>query len=423
VTTIVLSPDFLSHYQPLGAIAKELHRRGERVVIATGHTMRPFVEADGLQWCHLDLAAGSNDGIAAAATHDRSEPAALNAFIDATRRGFVATLEFQASKRSRELLWNPIEVGHRIRGLLDEYEPDRILVDQVSLVSTLGVYATGRPFITVVPGHPTQLPVGDELYGNAWKWPDALHPSPDELATLRTTVSRVNASVTEIFNTALEALSTTARAVDDAFAVHGEQVLYHWESELHDPHRIAQLPARHLDLGPLVRNESLPAEYRAVADGKHPLVMIALGTFLVHRHDVLRAALRAVERTCARAVVAIGDHDPASFGPVPDDWVLARRVPQVALMPFAHCMISHGGNGSTQEALAAGTHHIMIPMSTDQMAIAADLVRVGRGHAADPNNLDIASLADTIEHTLTLDRSEPATSHLNQLATRPPTQK
>lgn len=116
--------------------------------------------------------------------------------------------------------------------------------------------------------------------------------------------------------------------------------------------------------------------------------MIALGTFLVHRHDVLLAAMRAVERAGARAVVAIGDHDPATFGPAPDDWVLNRRIPQVALMRSAHCLISHGGNGSTQEALAAGTHHLMLPMSTDQMAIAADLVRVGRAHAADPNDLD-----------------------------------
>lgn len=232
MTTVVLSPDFLSHYQPLGAAAKEIRRRGERVVIATGHAMRTFVEADGLEWHHLDLAAGSNDGLAVAATHDPSEPSALDAFIDATRQGFVATLAFQASKRSRELLWNPVEVGRTIDRLLDEYEPDRIIVDQVSLVSTLGVLATGRPFTTVVPGHPTQLPIADELYGDAWKWPDAHRAAAGELGALRTTVSRVNAAVTATFNTPLVTLSPAANAVDDAFAVHGQRVLYHWERAL-----------------------------------------------------------------------------------------------------------------------------------------------------------------------------------------------
>ena len=415
MTTLVLSPDFLSHYQPLGAVAKAIRHTGERVVIATGHAMRTFVEHDGLEWHRLDLAAGSNDGLAAAATHDPSEPSALHAFIDATRQGFVATLAFQASKRSRELLWNPVEVGRTIDRLFDKFQPERVLVDQVSLVSTLGVLATGRPFTTVVPGHPTQLPVADELYGDAWKWPDALHPDPGELGALRATVSSVNAAVTAAFNEALATLNPSANAVDDAFAVHGDRVLYHWERDLHDPRRIGQLPPHHVDLGPLVRDESLSPEYASAIDGSRPLVVIALGTFLVHRNDVIVAAIRAVERVGARAIVAIGDHDPATFGPVPDDWILARRIPQVALMRFAHCLISHAGNGSTQEALAAGTHQIVLPMSTDQMAIAADLCRTGRAQAADPNDLDVSFLAELIDNTLSLDRWAPVTSNVDRL--------
>lgn len=420
MTTVVLAPDFLSHYQPLGAVAKEMHRRGERVVIATGHAMRTFVENDGLEWHHLDLAAGSNDGLAVAATHDPTELSALDAFIDATRQGFVTTLAFQASKRSRELLWNPVDVGRTIDRLLDTLEPDQIIVDQVSLVSTLGALACGRPFTTVVPGHPTQLPVAGELYGDASKWPDALHATADELAALRTTVGRVNAAVTASFNDALATLSPATDPVDDAFCVHGDRVLYHWESDLHDPQRRERLPADHVDLGPLVRDELLPAEYRDVVDGTRPLVVVALGTFLVHRHDVLVAAMDAVERAGARAVVAIGDHDPASFGPVPDDWILARRIPQVALLRSAHCLVSHGGNGSIQEGLAAGVHHVVLPMSTDQMAIAADLVRVGRAHAVDPNDIDVAAFSELIESTLELERWAPVGSHLDRLSKASP---
>ena len=124
MTTLVISPDFFSHYQPLAAIANALHRAGERVIIATGTTMHPFVERDGLEWRHLDLAAGSNDGLARAATHDPENPTSLDAFIDATRHGFVAALSFQAMKRSRELLWNPVEVGRNIMALLDDINPD-----------------------------------------------------------------------------------------------------------------------------------------------------------------------------------------------------------------------------------------------------------------------------------------------------------
>ncbi|HYN32500.1 MAG TPA: nucleotide disphospho-sugar-binding domain-containing protein [Ilumatobacteraceae bacterium] len=413
VTTVVISPDFFSHYQPLAVIATALHRSGERVIVATGLAMRPLVERDGLEWRRLDLAAGSNDGLAAAATHDPSDPNSLDAFIDATRRGFVETLSFQATKRGRELLWNPVDVGRNIMALLDDINPDQILADQVSLVSTLGVLASGRRFTTIVPGHPTQLPIAGEHYGNASSWPDTLHADPAELAALTSTITTVNAEVTESFNQALRRLTTNVAAVDDAFAVHGEHVAYHWETDLHDPARLGRLPEPHLDLGPLVRHELLPPEFDHVMAGDRPLVVIALGTFLVHRHDVLTAAMRAVDRVGARAVVAIGHHEPATFGPIPHDWILARRIPQVALLRHAHCIINHAGNGSVQEALAAGTHQILLPMSTDQIAIAADLVRTDRATAADPNHLNIDDLANQLANTITKDRSTPTPTNLD----------
>jgi zeaxanthin glucosyltransferase len=418
VTTVVISPDFFSHYQPLAVISGALRHAGERVIIATGHTMRPFVERDGLEWRHLDLAAGSNDGLAAARTHDPGDPGSLDAFIDATRHGFVATLSFQATKRGRELLWNPVGVGRNILALLDDVDPDRILVDQVSLVSTLGVLASGRRFTTIVPGHPSQLPVAGELYGNASRWPAVLEADPAELAALTATVTEVNAEVTASFNEALARLTTDMSAVDDAFAVHGEDVAYHWESDLHDPARVAHLPDARLDLGPLVRDEALPSEFARVMAGDHPLVVIALGTFLVHRRDVLAAAMAAADRVGARAVVAIGDHEPASFGPLPDDWILAPRIPQVALLRHAHCIISHAGNGSVQEALAAGVHQLVLPMSTDQMAVAADLVRTGRATAADPNHLDVDELANHLAEAFTKDRWTPPPSNLHTFVDR-----
>ena len=418
MTTLVISPDFFSHYQPLAAIANALHRAGERVIIATGTTMHPFVERDGLEWRHLDLAAGSNDGLARAATHDPENPTSLDAFIDATRHGFVAALSFQAMKRSRELLWNPVEVGRNIMALLDDINPDQTLVDQVSLVSTLGVLASGQRFTTIVPGHPSQLPVNGEQYGNALCWPDALHADPTELATLATTITRVNAEVTATFNHALAQLTTSSNAVDDAFCVHGEHVAYHWDTDLHDPARVPHLPEAHFDLGPLVRNEVLPPEFDVIVDGDQPLIVIALGTFLVHRRDVLASTMRAVERVGARAVVAIGDHDPGSFGSLPDHWILARRIPQVALLRHAHCIVSHAGNGSVQEALAAGTHQIVLPMSTDQMAIAADLVRAGRATAADPNHLDIDDLTNQLADTLSKHRRTPTPSNLETFINR-----
>lgn len=417
MTTLVIAPDFLSHYQPLAMIAGELRRSGEHVIVATGPAMGAVAARDGFEWRRLDLAVGSNDGVATSATHDRDDPRSLERFIASTEQGFVQTLAFQAAKRARELLWDPVRAGGEIRSLLDDVDADHVLVDQVSLVSTLGVLASGRPFTTVVPGHPTQLPVGGELYGDAAAWPTTLDPDAAELTALRSTVRRVNTGITEMFNDALGQLSPSSAPVDDAFAVHGQQVAYHWESDLHEPRRRERLP-EHVDLGPLVRHEDLPAEYLPMASGDRPLVIIALGTFLVHRHDVLSAAMRAAERIDARAAVSIGDHDPLSFGPVPDDWILARRIPQVALLQHADCIVSHGGNGSVQEGLAAGVGQLLLPMSTDQMAIAADLERAGRATTADPNRLGVDLLSERLSGLVSEGRRDPVPTCIDGLLGR-----
>lgn len=85
-------------------------------------------------------------------------------------------------------------VAAEVRALCDEFDPECVLVDQVSLGSTLGMYATGRPFSTLVPGHPSQLPVGRERYGIPPIWPAAMLPDEAVLAELEIVGSQPNRS-------------------------------------------------------------------------------------------------------------------------------------------------------------------------------------------------------------------------------------
>ena len=85
--------------------------------------------------------------------------------------GPFPTIRHQALARERDLLWNPERVAGEICELCAELDPDDVLVDHVSFGSTLAMYATARPFVTLVPGHPSQLPVGAERYGIPPRWP------------------------------------------------------------------------------------------------------------------------------------------------------------------------------------------------------------------------------------------------------------
>jgi hypothetical protein len=158
MTLLVISPDYASHYGPLSVIAKAAQYDRRRVVIATGHSLRPRVETEGFEWRELNLAASSNSGVVV------KDPS-IERFLAATRKGALDTIQYQALQRQVDLLWKPEQVVAAIAALHREIAPDEVLVDHVSFGSTLAMYALGESFITLVPGHPSQLPVGQERYG------------------------------------------------------------------------------------------------------------------------------------------------------------------------------------------------------------------------------------------------------------------
>ena len=403
MSLLVISPDFASHYGPLAVLAKAAHRHGRRVVVATGPNLRSRVEADGLEWRSLRLGAGSNSGIAAC------DPG-LERFIAATRGGPVATMRHQALEREHDLLWEPERVAREVADLCDELEPERVLVDHVSFGSTLALYATGRPFVTMVPGHPSQLPVGSERYGAPAIWPLQVRPDPRQLADLERLIDRVTDTFTARWNSALLSVAPGRAPVDDAFRVHGARVLYNSIAELQAPSRGEWLPRDHRFVGPLVRDELLPEALRAWSDrvDDRPQVYVALGTFLSHRSDVLDRIVEALRLLGARAAVATGATPNHRFGTLPGDWLVAPQLPQVALLHSADLIVHHGGNNSVQEALAAGVRQLVLPFSTDQFSNAADLERIGAACVLSPNEATATELASAIGVGLASSRRPPS---------------
>jgi len=245
---LVISPEYASHYGPLAVLAGDVRAGGGRVIVATGPSLRARVEADGFEWRPLRLGAGSNNGV------DADGPG-IQRFIAATRAGPLPTIRQQALDRQRDLLWNPERVAREIRELCAELDPDDVLVDHVSFGSTLAMHGTGRPYITLVPGHPSQLPVGGERYGIPAFWPSCFAPDPLELDELERLADRVTNAFTDRWNDALAVVAPRKRPVDDAFRVHGRRVLYNSVADLHPRARSELLPSDHHFVGPLVRSE------------------------------------------------------------------------------------------------------------------------------------------------------------------------
>jgi len=407
VTLLVVSPDYASHLFPLLALAGAWAAEGDRVVVATGPAVAPLVERAGFERVPLVLGRGSNAGTARADAQPKGEDENLRAFFAATRAGMIATLRLQAELRRNDLLWRPVEAARSTIRAVRSVGPDAILVDHLAFGATLGLRAAGIPYADVVLGHPTALPVGDERYGVPPAWPFAFDPDPRELAALRRLADEVTGSFTADWNATLGMLDPGAAPVADAFRACGDVVLYSYPEALHDPARTAHMPPAHAFLGSSVRDETLDAEAAAwvAAGGDRPLVVVSFGSFLSARDDVLgrvAAALRGAEPHASRLRVALatGSADPAALGPLPGEWLVRPFLPQVALVRHAALAITHAGNNGVTEALASGVPLVVLPFSTDQFAVAADLERTGLGRALDPNRATPAEIGEAVEAVL-----------------------
>lgn len=405
MTLLVISPDYASHLLPLAGIAGAWHRRGDRVVVATGEATAAIVEGFGYERAHLQLARGSNPGVIRAEQQVAEEADSLRGFFDATRRGMVATLEYQARERLTDLMWRPVETARAVLEVVDRVRPDAIVVDHLAFSARLALTAAGIPHADVVLGHPSALPVGDEVYGYPTAWPRAFDPDPAGLARLRELCERVRDAFTAEWNAALAELAPAAPPVRDAFTVHGDTVLYNYPAPLADPARA--LPP-HVFLGSTLREEAPDTETAAWLGDDAPFVYVSFGSFLSARDDVLATVATGLREAGARAAIALGSADRARLGDLPGDWLVREYLPQLALLGGAALAITHGGNNSVTEAVTAGVPMLVLPFSTDQFAGAAAIERAGWGEALDPNAVTATDVAAAARRLLAGESRPPA---------------
>ena len=411
MTLLIISPDYASHLLPLATLGTAWRDAGERVVVATGPATASIVESFGFERVNLQLGKGSNPGVIRAEDQPRGEDDALRGFFDATRQGMIATLAFQAEARLSDLMWEPVRVAREVLAVVAAVRPDSIIVDHLAFSARLALVAGGVPFADVVLGHPTALPVGDEVYGYPPEWPEAFSPSVDELAALRELCVRVSESFTAEWNAALAELAPHVPPSRSAFGEHGELLLLNYPAELSPPERTALLPI-HGFLGSAVRDEPADPEVEAwLAASDEPFVYVSFGSFLSVRSDVLTRVARALEQLGLRVALATGSAD--DLPELPPHWLVRGFLPQVTLLKRAAAAVTHGGNNSVTEAATFGVPLVVLPFSTDQFAGAAAIERSGWGVALAPNTATVDELAAAIAAVLEGPRGPLAASLQN----------
>ena len=111
---------------------------------------------------------------------------------------------------------------------------------------------------------------------------------------------------------------------------------------------------------------------------ERPLVLVTCSTEFQNDGKLAQAALEALAGEDVSFVVTTGCVDPSSFTPPPNAHV-ERFVPHRPLLERAACVVSHGGMGITQKALAAGVPVCVVPFGRDQFDVARHVEVAGAG--------------------------------------------
>jgi MGT family glycosyltransferase len=121
-------------------------------------------------------------------------------------------------------------------------------------------------------------------------------------------------------------------------------------------------------------DEAAPTEPLLAQVGDAPLIYVSLGSLLAGRPEFYRVCIEALGGLPEKVLLTAED-----LGPVPANFVVARRVEQLAVLARASLAITHGGMNSVSEALSYGVPMLVLPHTSEQRLVAARVREVGAG--------------------------------------------
>lgn len=128
-------------------------------------------------------------------------------------------------------------------------------------------------------------------------------------------------------------------------------------------------------------------------DPQAPVLLVSLGTVFNQRPEFYRDCVAAFDGTGWQVVMAVGDLDPADLGPVPANFEVRRRVPQVAVLRHATVFLTHAGMNSVMESLYHGVPVVAVPQIPEQQVVARRVAELGLGEVLG----EPGSLRETVE--------------------------
>jgi zeaxanthin glucosyltransferase len=376
----VLVPASPGHLNPMGALGRELVRRGHRVVVAAVPEAEPAVRAAGLDFAPLGA--------------DEYPPGAMERLHAelGRRRGWDAlryTLDM-VTGLTQVLLRDASEV-FRSAGA------DLLLVDMAAAGGNSVAERLGLPFVSVA--NALLLNLDPRLPPIAMDW--AYSRSP--WARLRNLLGY--AALGQITRPIRQMLAEQRRAWGLPPRDHPNDWLSPLAQVSQQPPEFEfprRLPPHFHFAGPFLdplAREPVPFPWEAL-DGR-PLVYASLGTLQNRLLWIFRVIAAACAGLGVQLVISLGGSaEPGELGTLPGAPLVVRSAPQLDLLARARLTITHAGLNTTLESLARGAPLVAIPITNDQPGVAARIAWTGTGLVVPPGRLTSRRLRAAVARVL-----------------------
>jgi MGT family glycosyltransferase len=286
--------------------------------------------------------------------------------------------------------------GPDLARALEEVRPDAAIVDVNSWGAVSAAEAWGGPWSTFCP-YPLPLSSSE-----APPFGPGLRPARGPLGQLRDRALRplLTGSFERVMlppvNELREGLGLAAVASADDFYTRAPLVLYMTAEPFEYPR--SDWPDNVLMVGPCEWDP--PAEPPAwLADVDRPLVLVTSSSEFQDDARLVQAALDGLAGEDMHVVATLPAQNEAGLR-VPPNAHVDRFLPHGPLLERAVCVITHGGMGATQKALARGVPPCVVPFGRDQLEVARRVEVAGAGARLPARRLSPVRLRNKVHEAI-----------------------
>lgn len=130
------------------------------------------------------------------------------------------------------------------------------------------------------------------------------------------------------------------------------------------------------------------------------VVLVTQGTIATDPANLLRPSLEGLAGRDIFVVATTGGGDPTALGDPPPNAVVEKFVPFSALLPHVDVMVSNGGFGSVQLAIAHGVPMVVAGTTEDKKEVTAHVGWSGVGLNLRTNRPSPKAVADAVDRVL-----------------------